>query len=87
MTTEKKKIYLSELTADVNNGLKKDQLCEKYGLNKAQMTGVLKQAGLKIRKFHTPKFELVADDVADNVVADNVAAEAPDNQAVAADQF
>lgn len=62
MTTEKKQIKLSELTADVNSGMKKDALCEKYGLNKAQMTGLLRKAGLKIRKFHAPKFELVIDE-------------------------
>ena len=52
-------VTLSDLTNKVNEGWKKDQLAEYYGLPKAQVGKLLKQAGLTIRKFHLPKFELV----------------------------
>lgn len=54
-------VTLSDLTNKVNEGWKKDQLAEYYGLPKAQVGKLLKQAGLTIRKFHLPKFELVDD--------------------------
>lgn len=54
-------VTLSDLTAKVNEGWKKDQLAEYYSLPKAQVGKLLKQAGLTIRKFHMPKFELVDD--------------------------
>ena len=53
------KITKADLAAKVEEGWKKPQLAEHYGLPVAQMTKVLQSAGLKIRKFHAPKFELV----------------------------
>lgn len=54
-------VTLSDLTAKVNAGWKKQALAEHYGLPMAQMTKLLQQAGLKIRKFHNAKFELIND--------------------------
>ena len=54
-------ITVSDLTEKVNSGMKRDALAAHYGLSKVQMSNVLRQAGLKIRKFHAPKFELVND--------------------------
>lgn len=54
-----KTVSKAELTAMVDSGVKKEQIAQYYGLNNAQTTKLLKSAGLKIRKFHTPAFELV----------------------------
>ena len=54
-------IKLSVLTEQVNEGWKRTALAEHYGLPKTQMAQVLRDAGLKIRKFHAPKFILVDD--------------------------
>ena len=56
-------IKKSELTAMVNEGKKRNEIAAYYGLKEAQMAKVLKAAGLKIRKFHLPTFELVDDSV------------------------
>lgn len=61
MSQEKIQITLSVLTEQVNAGMKKTALAQHYGLKESQMTKVLQAAGLKIRKFHTPVFELVND--------------------------
>lgn len=55
-------ISFSDLKQKVDSGWKKDQLAQHFGLPMAQMTKVLQQAGLQIRKFHRPKFELVMDE-------------------------
>ena len=55
------KISKVDLAQKVEEGWKKAQLAEHYGLPMAQMTKVLQAAGLQIRKFHTPKFELVEE--------------------------
>jgi hypothetical protein len=75
MSQEKVKISLSVLTQQVEQGMKKPQLAEYYGLKAAQMTKVLQAAGLKIRKFHAPVFELLDD--TDNTVEQEVT-QAPD---------
>lgn len=54
-------IKKSILSAQVEEGMKKAELAAHYELPVAQMTKVLKAAGLKIRKFHAPKFELEDD--------------------------
>lgn len=56
------KITKADLAAKVEEGWKKDKLAEHYGLPMAQMTKVLQSAGLKIRKFHAPKFELIDEE-------------------------
>ncbi len=53
------RITKQDLEQKVQEGWKKDQLAEHYGLPVAQMTKVLKEAGLTIRKFHKPKYVLV----------------------------
>lgn len=55
------KISKVDLAQKVEEGWKKAQLAEHYGLPMAQMTKVLQAAGLQIRKFHAPKFELVEE--------------------------
>lgn len=57
-------INVATLTKQVEEGMKKAALAEHYGIPVSQMTAALKQAGLKIRKFHAPAFVLVTDDVA-----------------------
>lgn len=47
----------------VNEGKKRNEIAAHYGLKEAQVAKLLKAAGLKIRKFHLPTFELVDDTV------------------------
>jgi len=54
-------IVLSDLKQKVEEGWKKNQLAEHYGIPVTQMTRALQQAGLTIRKLHHPKFHLVDD--------------------------
>lgn len=58
------KISLTTLKKQVEDGMKKSQLAEHYGMSELQVGKLLKQAGLKIRKFHKPAFELVNDELA-----------------------
>lgn len=74
---ETKKIVLSVLTKQVEDGMKKVELAKFYGLPMTQMTKVLQQAGLKIRKFHLPSFVLENDLVASEKAA-NLAPIAPE---------
>lgn len=54
-------INLETLTEQVNvKGMKKAELAKYYGIPVTQMTAALKQAGLKIRKFHHPAFVLTS---------------------------
>lgn len=55
------KISKKELTEYVNSGAKIGQIMTKYGLNKLQSRKMLKEAGLKLRKFHYAKYELTED--------------------------
>ena len=64
-------IKKSILTQQVEEGMKKAELAAHYELPVAQMTKVLKAAGLKIRKFHAPKYEL-EDDMAEDDVFDSL---------------
>jgi len=54
-------ISLKDLTEKVNEGWKKQQLVQHYGVSFASMGKILKEAGLRIRKFHKPKYVLVND--------------------------
>lgn len=56
------KISLTTLKKQVEDGMKKSQLAEHYGMSELQVGKLLKQAGLRIRKFHKPAFELVNDE-------------------------
>ena len=58
-----KQVKKSELTAMVNEGKKRNEIAAYYGLKEVQVAKLLKAAGLKIRKFHLPTFELVDDTV------------------------
>ena len=58
-TKTAKSISKAELTAMVDAGAKKEAIAQHYGLNTAQTTKLLKSAGLTIRKFHAPAFNLV----------------------------
>ena len=58
-----KQVKKSELTVMVNEGKKRNEIAAYYGLKEAQVAKLLKAAGLKIRKFHLPTFELVDDTV------------------------
>lgn len=55
------KISKKELTEYVDSGAKIGQIMTKYGLNKPQSRKLLKEAGLKLRKFHYAKYELTED--------------------------
>lgn len=72
----KVQIRKAVLAAQVEEGMKKEELMEYYGLNNAQMGKALKAAGLTIRKFHAPAFEfieeeeVVAEEVAEEVIAE-----------------
>lgn len=56
---EKKQISKTELTKLVNDGKKKDEIMSYYGLNASQTTKLLKDVGLKIRKFAIPVYKLI----------------------------
>ena len=56
------KIVPSVLRAEIEEGLKLIPLAEKYNLPVMQMKAVLKQLGLQIRRFHTPKFIIVDEE-------------------------
>ena len=63
-------IVKQDLIDKVQEGWKKKALAEHYGLPVMQMTKILKDLGLTIRKFHEPKYVLV-DEIA--VVAQEAA--------------
>ena len=68
-------IKKSILTQQVEEGWKRKALAEHYGLPETQMAQVLKNAGLKIRKFHAPKYQLVDDtteEVNDEAIGEDV---------------
>ena len=65
-------ITRKDLEQKVQDGWKKTALAEHYGLPMLQMTAVLKQASLKIRKFHEPKFILVDDEDETSLVEDTI---------------
>ena len=65
-----KQVKKSELTAMVNEGKKRNEIAAHYGLKEAQVAKLLKAAGLKIRKFHLPTFELVDDTVEEATMMD-----------------
>ncbi len=66
------KIDLELLTQQVEEGKKREELAQYWGLNISQMKNALKAAGLTIRKFHKPAFEFVTatETVVENVDTD-----------------
>ena len=65
-------IKKSILTQQVEEGWKRKALAEHYELPETQMAQVLKDVGLKIRKFHAPKYQLIDDSVEEEVVEERV---------------
>lgn len=65
------RIVKEVLEQQVQEGWKKNALAEHYGLPVAQMTKVLKDCGLTIRKFHAPKYVLVSEDVNENTAVND----------------
>ena len=61
-------IKKSILTQQVQDGWKRKALAEHYGLPETQMAQVLRNAGLQIRKFHAPKYQLVDDTNSEELV-------------------
>lgn len=56
-------ITKSQLIADVESGLKRPEIAEKYGLPLNQVQKLMKIAGLKTKRANNPKFEFVDDTV------------------------
>ena len=71
MAVEIKKSILAQ---QVEDGWKRKALADHYGLSEVQMADVLRKAGLKIRKFHAPKYQLVDDtiEVVEEVTGEDV---------------
>ena len=71
MAVEIKKSILAQ---QVQDGWKRKALAEHYGLPETQMAQVLRNAGLQIRKFHAPKYQLVDDtiEVVEEVTGEDV---------------
>ena len=61
-------IKKSILAQQVQDGWKRKALAEHYGLPETQMAQVLRDAGLQIRKFHAPKYQLVDDTNSEELV-------------------
>ena len=59
---EQIRIIKKDLEQKVQDGWKKDALAKHYKLPVTQMTKLLKEAGLTIRKFHKPKYVLVDEE-------------------------
>ena len=78
MSKETVQINLKTLTQQVQDGMKKVELADYYKLPMLQMTKVLQQAGLKIRKFHAPAFTLITEEVIEDVVAGEAVADVND---------
>ena len=83
---ETKKISLSELKSLVEGGMKKDAIAAHYNLPMTQVTTLLKQAGLKIRKFHKPAF-ILEDDLEKEENSSTFTDQDSQEQAEAPDEF
>ena len=64
-------INVETLTKQVNEGMKKPELAQFYGIPVSQMGNALKSAGLKIRKFHAPSFVLVNNTISEEDIIAN----------------
>ena len=56
-----KKISEKEFTEDVNSGMPKSKLIEKYGISSDSVKKIARQLGLNIKRAVKPKFELIRD--------------------------
>ena len=61
-TTERVKLSVKGLKADMESGLKRPEIAAKYGLNVAQINLAFKQAGIKGKAKAKPAFELINDE-------------------------
>lgn len=57
-------INKANLAVDIENGFKREDIIDKYStetvkLNNSDVTRILQQTGLKIRKFRKPKFQII----------------------------
>ena len=68
---EQVKISITELTKQVNDGMRKKGIAEFYGIPEFQVGKLLKQANLKIRKIHALGFVLVDDKAVKEVLPYN----------------
>ena len=56
-------LTISGLREDLNNGLTRPQLADKYNLPMTQIAKAIKQAGLSGKRAITKKFELIDDTI------------------------
>jgi hypothetical protein len=56
-----KQISEKEFTEDVNSGMPKSKLIEKYGISSDSVKKIARQLGLNIKRAVKPKFELIRD--------------------------
>jgi hypothetical protein len=56
-----KQISEKEFTEDVNSGMPKSKLIEKYGISSDNVKKIARQLGLNIKRAVKPKFELIRD--------------------------
>ncbi len=54
-----KQVSKSEFTADVNAGMRRDELISKYGITNADVTKILQSLELRIKRTKKATFELV----------------------------
>jgi len=71
---ERVKLSKTGLAKDVENGLTRKEIANKYGLVQGQLNRAMVQAGLKGVKAKTVKFEFVEEDEATEEVAEETAA-------------
>ena len=55
------KISKTEFIADVNNGVFKKELAEKYGITESSVTEITRKLGLTLKRYVAPKYILVDD--------------------------
>lgn len=65
------KMTKSGVMADINNGLTRKAMSEKYGISPQQISKALKQVGLKGVKPKTVKFEIVDDTKDDSIITED----------------
>lgn len=70
---ERVKLSKVGLAKDVENGLTRKEIANKYGLVQGQLNRAMVQAGLKGVKAKTVKFEFVEEDEATEEVAEETA--------------
>lgn len=59
----KVKLTVSGLTSDIESGLTRKEMCEKYGLPSTQLSQAIKKSGLQGRRAKSVKFELIDDTI------------------------